>query len=199
MKEPDYVAPTLFPSTFLPHIGMLMVQFGATDTALNSLIWHLLGAGEKAGRAVTSAILNYRPRALLLEQLADAKVTDSVDKKKLVKLAHEFTRVADFRHRLIHDEVYFSSPTDGTVGVFRSDVVFKPQPPTEISIDNLQYMASLSFHLTARMQQYRIKSTRWNDDEHFPWHDKPLPPPRKKTQVAQNKERRSTRPRPSRA
>jgi hypothetical protein len=121
----------------------------------------------------------------MLERLAIAIVQDEADRKKIIKLSHQFMKVADFRHRVIHDEPIWSSPATGTVGFFRAETTFTPRGPTEVSAEWLAWHSALSFEVQARMQQYRIKNPRWSDDEHFPWHGKPPPQPRRTSQEPQ--------------
>ncbi|MDX8525664.1 hypothetical protein RFM68_14200 [Mesorhizobium sp. MSK_1335] len=172
MANPQYVPGTLVPERLLPLIGLLVVRFGSLDAELNRLIWHVAGLDELAGRAFTASVTNYRPRANLLGWLS-RRIESEADRKKVAKLADQFMEIADFRHRVIHDEVGWYSPNTGTVGVWRAEVPLEKRKPTEISEDWLSYYSRLAWEVEARMQQYRIKNSRWDEDTHFPWHETP--------------------------
>ncbi|HEX6956629.1 MAG TPA: hypothetical protein VF194_01465 [Ferrovibrio sp.] len=197
MEPPDYFVGTIFPKEFAPHLGEFIVYFSAMETEMNHLIWHIAGLSEQSGRAVTAAIPYYVPRATLLERLVETNVTLEADKKKLIKLAHEFVRIADYRNRVIHDEQVWYSPIHKTVGIFRAETAFKPQGPTEVSIEWLNWYSGLSIAVRFRMQQYRLQNSNWLLDEHFPWHDKPLPVPQKTTQVQPKQGKRKAPPQSS--
>lgn len=178
MTDDEYVPGTLVPISLCPLIGQFVVQFSALDRELNTLIWHLNGSGPIKGRAVTASIINYHPRRQLMEWLAST-VEDEKDRKKLIKLSAKYREVADYRHRILHDEVGYHSPSSGSVGLWRSESQLQPKKPTEVSAESLTYYIRLTFELSARMQQYVTGNANWTEkDEHFPWHGKPAQKPR---------------------
>jgi hypothetical protein len=138
-------------------------------------------------QAILAAIPNHRPRATLLEHLAGAKA-EKPDREKIVTLSHQFLRVADYRHRVLHDEMIWHSPQTETVGLGRAERIFKGQAATEISKDWFDYMGKLAINVMARMQQFRINSEVWRNDEHFPWHGKPPQEPEKTTPQPRKRE-----------
>ncbi len=95
MANVEYVPGTLVPTDLVPLIGLFVVRFSAMEGEMNQLIWHVAGLDETTGRAFTASILNYRPRATLLEWLSP-RVAE-IDRAKIKTLAHEFMRVADYR------------------------------------------------------------------------------------------------------
>lgn len=171
----DKVPGTIVPNEFVYHIGLVVVRFSVLDQELNMAIWHAAGVHEITGRAFTSLTLNYRPRIEAFQRLATNRASNEREKRKIKKLASALLSVAEERHRIIHDEFYYHSPTDKEVGMFRSDNAFHPKAPTKLSVPYLSDLAHRMFELQARLQQYRINSDAWNNDTHFPWHKRRLP------------------------
>jgi|SRR6185437_2269610 len=163
MAETEYLPATLIPLSMVPAIGEFVCYFGATDAELNRLIWHVIGVEPDAGREIT-ADSPYQVRAALLERLAPVRIKDDKDRGKIIKLAQRFMDVASYRHRLLHDESYYLSPSTDTFGVLRA----KTKTFTEFSEKTLSDKTTLCIRLMSRMQQYQIRNPAWNDDAQFP-------------------------------
>jgi hypothetical protein len=170
----EYVEGTVVPKSFLPAIGFVIVAFSRLDSQLDLTIAHLLDANRELGRAIASAIPNYRPRIEFLERIIDLKIDDPDDKKKLRRIMKAVEEVFDVRHRLIHDYMSSLSYVNQRLDLSRKDDVFrKVEKPTAITKASLKELGCRMTDLSYRLQRFTKGDVRWKSGTQFPWRDKP--------------------------
>ncbi len=176
MSDLEIVVGTRVPRSLMLNIGVFLVCFSALDAELNHLIRHVARVSEPAGKALVAASPGAEVRAQLLEALAIANVKNKKNRGKILKLAREFRRVAEYHHALLHHEFLDYVPPGKTVAVPLKSLTARPMP-VELSRAWLIYQSNFSGHLAGRMNEYRTGDPRWTDDKHFPWHGEPMTDP----------------------
>ena len=176
----EYVEGSIVPKAWLPAIGYVIVSFSTLDSTLDLAIADLLGSEPKKeiGLALAAAIPNYRPRIELFQRLIPLRITDEDDQKKLLRVATEIEKVADERHRLIHD--YMAGISFGTafpepiLSLHRKEMLFAQKPkPTAISKSSLKELGMRATDLSYRLQRFGKKDPDWKSGAQFPWRDRP--------------------------
>ena len=145
----------MIPERFIPKIGQIAIAFSDLDREIIYSIWHLLKCSPRSGAAITGNIISSSTRISILRDLAKANITDEFSLTHLGKLLDATLASLNQRNRLFHDMPYWFSPTEGTVGYFRHEVVLKPKPPTVVNDQWLhELLACINFQ-SSIFQRFR--------------------------------------------
>lgn len=182
--DPDFsrfVAGTVVPKSLLPAIGYVMVCFSELDRQLDLVIAHLLSADKKVGQAITLTSIHYRPRIELFDRLVDLKISDKDDRNKLKTISKNIGKLAESRHRLVHDGFNSYSWNRDEVYLKRREADFEGQKPIPLSKQSLKELGNRMVDIRWRLTRYQRYDPAWKSGASFPWRDRRRRPTPKET------------------
>jgi 3-deoxy-D-manno-octulosonate 8-phosphate phosphatase KdsC-like HAD superfamily phosphatase len=106
--------------------------------------------------------------------MIDYKVADPTDRKLLHKITSQVARLADTRHRVIHDHMATLTVMQQKISLARKEEMFrKTQIRTDITVASLKLLGDQMTDLSFRLQRYTKNDPQWRSGAQFPWRDKP--------------------------
>jgi hypothetical protein len=127
---PDPVS--FIPQNILEEIGRITISFGFLEDELNGLISDLLGAGKKAGQAVTFKIRSITDRIDLARMLVDSKIKIDNHRSDVLASLTEMEAANERRNTLIHHgirRIAFNVDPNGNLIEFRKkDYLLRETP-----------------------------------------------------------------------
>lgn len=168
----------MIPDRFIPKIGQIAIAFSDLDREIIYAIWHLLKCSQQCGAAITGNVISSNTRIAILRDLAKANIADEVQLAHFNLLLEATEASLKQRNRLFHDMPYWFSPSTGSVGYFRHEVVLKPKPPTVVNDQWLhELLVCINFQSNI-FQRFRgvliVEGQPWTAAQ-IPWPNKPLP------------------------